>query len=76
MFVQKKRGVLRDERKMGRSTRFELATPGTTIQCSNQLSYDRHRKSNLALRAISKPFSVVFGQENRGFSAVLLYEIE
>ena len=27
---------------MGRVTRFELATPGTTNQCSNQLSYTRH----------------------------------
>ena len=26
---------------MGRVTRFELATPGTTNQCSNQLSYTR-----------------------------------
>jgi type II secretory pathway component GspD/PulD (secretin) len=28
---------------MGRSTGLEPATSGTTIQCSNQLSYDRHR---------------------------------
>lgn len=28
--------------KRGRSTRLELATFGTTIQRSNQLSYDRH----------------------------------
>ena len=27
---------------MGRSTGLEPATPGTTNQCSNQLSYDRH----------------------------------
>lgn len=27
---------------MGRSTGFEPATFGTTIQRSNQLSYDRH----------------------------------
>lgn len=28
--------------KNGRMTRIELATPGTTIRCSNQLSYIRH----------------------------------
>ncbi len=27
---------------MGRMTGFEPATPGTTNQCSNQLSYIRH----------------------------------
>jgi hypothetical protein len=31
------------ERKSGRSTGLEPATFGSTIQCSNQLSYDRHR---------------------------------
>ena len=30
--------------KKGRSTGFEPATFGTTIQRSNQLSYDRHGK--------------------------------
>ena len=29
---------------MGRQTGFEPATPGTTNQCSNQLSYYRHNK--------------------------------
>lgn len=29
--------------KRGRSTGLEPATSGTTIQCSNQLSYDRHK---------------------------------
>src|SRR5260370_31507341 len=29
-------------RKMGRSRGLEPPTPGTTNQCSNQLSYDRH----------------------------------
>ena len=28
---------------MGRVTRFEPATPGTTNRCSNQLSYYRHK---------------------------------
>src|SRR6476659_11174965 len=28
--------------KMGRSRGLEPPTPGTTNQCSNQLSYDRH----------------------------------
>lgn len=27
---------------MGWLTRLELATPGITIQCSNQLSYNHH----------------------------------
>ena len=29
---------------MGRQTGFEPATPGTTNQCSNQLSYYRHKE--------------------------------
>ena len=29
---------------MGRQTGFEPATPGTTNQCSNQLSYYRHKR--------------------------------
>ena len=36
--------VLR-KRKMGRSRGLEPPTPGTTNQCSNQLSYDRHGAS-------------------------------
>ena len=30
------------DREMGRSRGLEPPTPGTTNQCSNQLSYDRH----------------------------------
>ena len=30
--------------KVGRQTGFEPATPGTTNQCSNQLSYYRHKR--------------------------------
>ena len=33
-------------KKMGRQTGFEPATPGTTNQCSNQLSYYRHKRSS------------------------------
>ena len=33
------------EKRQGRSTGLEPATFGTTIQRSNQLSYDRHKKS-------------------------------
>ncbi len=29
----------------GRSTGLEPATSGSTIQCSNQLSYDRHKEN-------------------------------
>src|SRR5205085_5669155 len=32
--------------KMGRSRGLEPPTPGTTNQCSNQLSYDRHRNAS------------------------------
>lgn len=38
--------------KGGRSTGLEPATSGTTIQCSNQLSYDRH-KYGLAMHMIA-----------------------
>ncbi len=38
-------------REEGRSTGLEPATFGSTIQCSNQLSYDRHKK---ALQSILK----------------------
>ena len=31
-------------KKVGRQTGFEPATPGTTNQCSNQLSYYRHKR--------------------------------
>jgi hypothetical protein len=33
--------------KSGRSTGIEPATFGSTIQCSNQLSYDRHKMLNI-----------------------------
>jgi hypothetical protein len=32
------------KKKVGRQTGFEPATPGTTNQCSNQLSYYRHKE--------------------------------
>jgi hypothetical protein len=32
---------------MGRPTGLEPATTGSTIRCSNQLSYDRHRKETV-----------------------------
>ena len=35
-------GSGKSDRKMGRSRGLEPPTPGTTNQCSNQLSYDRH----------------------------------
>ena len=36
--------MLFPEEKVGRQTGFEPATPGTTNQCSNQLSYYRHKE--------------------------------
>ena len=51
--AKKKRGevaflLLRAFVKLGWQTRLERATPGTTIQCSNQLSYCHHFwKSNI-----------------------------
>ena len=37
-------------RQMGRVMGFEPTTPGTTIRCSNQLSYTRHRQLHLVKR--------------------------
>lgn len=37
-----KNGLAATRLKMGWRTGFEPATPGTTIRCSNQLSYSHH----------------------------------
>ncbi len=51
---------------MGRPTGLEPATPGFTILCSNQLSYDRRKMRNAECRErfwLCQPLSVlrVFG---------------
>jgi diadenosine tetraphosphate (Ap4A) HIT family hydrolase len=72
------------EVKMGRSTGLEPATPGTTNQCSNQLSYDRRNALEKA-RALLKGFGVDMASEAAmindtirkfGYPATLLREYD
>ena len=69
---------------MGRSTGLEPATPGTTNQCSNQLSYDRHNALDKA-RGLLKGGSPWLASEapmindtirKFGYPATLLREYE
>ncbi len=40
--------------KLGWKMGFEPTTPGTTIQCSNQLSYNHHMCSDLFVKSTAK----------------------
>ena len=45
MYAASEQGHLTDETRMGWMKGFEPSTPGTTIRCSNQLSYTHHTAS-------------------------------
>ena len=49
---------------MGRQTGFEPATPGTTNQCSNQLSYYRHKELTKLRNHIESSTGKVYSQNS------------
>ena len=56
---------------MGWLTGLEPATPGTTIRCSNQLSYNHHKfkepRQVLAGRMSTPQFEELLGKSGCGF---------